>query len=97
MSWLEELKLREEHLRGRIALLRRTLEEEGTEPGLGDGEERFRSIVGAEVAEMEALLEDYLCGRNEEERARMSYQVCLNLPLFSHLRSLYTSQQLARA
>jgi hypothetical protein len=46
---------------------------------------------------MQAALDDYLCGRDAEERSWMSYEVRLKLPLFSHLRSLYSLASAAEA
>jgi hypothetical protein len=77
MDWLEDLVRKEKQLRRRLAAM---------EPGQ---EERFEEYVRPAIAEIQATLDDYLCGRDAEERAWMSYEVRLNLPVFSHLRSLY--------
>jgi len=86
MDWLSELLGREERLRRRIAIIRTSAVECPPEgPGT---EERFRRSVEPEVQAIDALLEDYLCGRTEDERARMRFVARLRLPVYSHLRSL---------
>jgi hypothetical protein len=79
MDWLKDLMQKEIRLRRRLAALR--LEE--------SSEERFERAVRPAIEEIQASLDDYLCGRDAEQRAWMSYEVRLNLPVFSHLRSLY--------
>jgi hypothetical protein len=80
MDWLKDLMQKERQLRRRLAALR-----------AGEsGEERFEKTVRPAVEEIQASLDDYLCGRDAEQRAWMSYEVRLNLPVFSHLRSLYS-------
>jgi len=49
------------------------------------------------VEAMQAALDDYLCGRDTEERAWMNYEVRLLLPLFSHLRTLFCLVSAAEA
>jgi hypothetical protein len=78
MNWLQDLVHKE-------ALLRRKL----AAPGAPAGREGFELYVRPEIEEIQAALDDYLCGRCSEEQAWMSYEVRLNLPVFSHLRSLY--------
>jgi hypothetical protein len=86
MDWLNELLGREETLRRHIADIRASGTERAEErPG---AEERFRRSVEPEVQAIDALLEDYLCGRTEEERARMRFVARLRLPVYSHLRGL---------
>ncbi len=92
MDWLNDLQRREERLKRLIAGFGRT-RHRGADVRLspGDPDSRFRRHIQPEVEQISALLEDYLCGRDEDERSRMSYEVRLNLPLFSHLHNLYTS------
>jgi hypothetical protein len=77
MDWLEDLVCKEKELRRRLATL-----------GAGQ-DERFEEYVRPAIEEIQATLDDYLCGRDAEERDWMCYEVRLNLPVFSHLRSLY--------
>jgi len=86
MNWLEDLVQREERLRRRLAEL---AGREGSEP--------FERCVRPAIEEIQALLDDYLCGRSSDEKAWMSYEVRLNLPLFSHLRTLYCLSSAAEA
>jgi hypothetical protein len=81
MDWLQDLVRRE-------ALLRRKLASLGSSAAHPDCE--FELYVRPEIEEIQAALDDYLCGRGAEERAWMSYEVRLKLPVFSHLRSLYS-------
>ena len=82
MDWLEDLMRKEIQLRRRLAAL---------QPGESSPAERalFEETVRPAIEEIQASLDDYLCGRDAEQRAWMSYEVRLNLPVFSHLRSLY--------
>ena len=84
MDWLEDLIRKETRLRRRLAALA-----SGPVPGVPAAGQRFERFVRPAVEEIQAALDDYLCGRDAEERAWMSYKVRLNLPVFSHLRSLY--------
>jgi len=79
MDWLEDLMQKERTLRHKLTALRPE----------GSGEERFEKTVRPAIEEIQSSLDDYLCGRDAEQRAWMSYEVRLNLPVFSHLRSLY--------
>jgi hypothetical protein len=85
MDWLEDLMQKEKKLRRRLAAMR------AGEPGSAGQapDERFEKTVRPAIEEIQASLDDYLCGRDAEQRAWMSYEVRLNLPVFSHLRSLY--------
>ncbi len=82
MEWLEDLRRREERLRSDLGEL-------SSEPELIPEEEDFRQLLRPRIQEIQAVLDDYLCGRNESERAWMSYEVNLNLPVFCHLRSIF--------
>jgi hypothetical protein len=86
MDWLNELLGREDMLRRHLADIR-AAGEERSEGGSG-AEERFRRSVEPEVQAIDSLLEDYLCGRTEDECARMRFVARLRLPVYSHLRSL---------
>jgi hypothetical protein len=89
MEWLSDLLLREQRLRRRIAQL--AAADRKRSPAPSQTEERFRRCVEPEVQAIDALLEDYLCGRSEEECARMRYEARLTLPVYSHLRNLFPS------
>ena len=82
MDWLEDLMRKEIQLRRRLAALQHG-QSGPTERA------RFEETVRPAIEEIQASLDDYLCGRDAEQRAWMSYEVRLNLPVFSHLRSLY--------
>jgi hypothetical protein len=84
MGWLEELSAREEALRERLVTLMRRPEASELPPPAD-----FHRDIRPAVEAMQAALDDYLCGRDSDERAWMGYEVRLKLPLFSHLRSLY--------
>ncbi len=85
MDWLEDLRRKEVRLRNRLAALRG-----GEADPPGPAAECFERTVRPAIEEIQARLDDYLCGRDAEQRAWMSYEVRLNLPVFSHLRSLYS-------
>ncbi len=85
MDWLEDLMRKEIRLRRRLAALRAG----EADPAGRAAAERFERTVRPQIEEIQASLDDYLCGRDAEQRAWMSYEVRLNLPVFSHLRSLY--------
>jgi hypothetical protein len=93
MEWLQELLEREGRLRRRLAALTRG---RGPEPPPPPSAEGFRRFVEPEVEAMDALLEDCLCGRSEEERSCMRYEARISLPVFSHLRSLLVHPREAR-
>jgi hypothetical protein len=86
MDWLSDLLRREEGLRRRLAEIGSPRAERS--PEMSAGEERFRRSVEPEVQAIDALLEDYLCGRTEEECARMRFVARLRLPVYSHLHNL---------
>jgi hypothetical protein len=94
MEWLSDLLRREEILRRRIAEI--AAADRKRSPAPSQTEERFRRCVEPEVQAIDALLEDYLCGRTEEECARMRYEARLTLPVYSHLRSLFPSASAGR-
>jgi hypothetical protein len=81
MNWLDDLTKQEQALRERLAEL---AERAQALPARGELDQAVRPAIEA----MQATLDDYLCGRDMEERFRMSFEVRLRLPLFSHLRSL---------
>ena len=84
MGWLEELSAQEELLRERlVSLVGRP--EASKIPPPADFDRDIRPAVEA----MQAALDDYLCGRDMDERDWMGYEVRLKLPLFSHLRSVF--------
>jgi hypothetical protein len=92
MGWLEEMTIQEEALHERlVAVLSRPEAAEIPPPA-----DFHREILPA-VEAMQAALDDYLCGRNTEERALMNYEVRLKLPLFSHLRTLFCLVSAAEA
>ncbi len=84
MGWLEELTAQEEALRERLLSLMSRPEASEIPPPA----DFHREILPA-VQAMQAALDDYLCGRDAEERDWMGYEVRLKLPLFSHLRTLF--------
>ena len=96
MEWLNDLVRREGVLRRRIAEMMDSgsaassacCERAGARSQV---QERFRSCVEPEVKAIDALLEDYLCGRNEDERSRMRFEARLSLPIYSHLRNLFVA------
>ena len=87
MDWLTDLLNREESLKKEITALKK-----GKEIDLPSftSTENFDRSIRPKIKEIQAALDDYLCGRNEAERYFMSYKVRLNLPVFSHLRSIYS-------
>jgi len=87
MEWLNDLLRRERMLRRRIAQVNATHPARSSAPS--QAEERFRRFLEPSVQEIDHLLEDYLCGRTEEERARMRFEARLSLPVYSHLRGLF--------
>ena len=94
MEWLNDLTRREHELRRRIAGMCRGAEDRRAAhtdrfPAPSQAEERFRRCVEPAVQEIDDLLEDYMCGRTEEEQARMRFEARLTLPVYSHLRSLF--------
>lgn len=92
MDWLHDLQRREERLKRLIAGFGQEPHRgRDVRPSPGDPDSRFCRHIQPEVEQISALLEDYLCGRNEDERSRMSYEVRLNLPVFSHLHNLYAT------
>jgi hypothetical protein len=92
MDWLQELSAREEALRERLLNLMGRPEAAEIPPPA----DFHREILPA-VQDMQAALDDYLCGRDTEERAWMNYEVRLKLPLFSHLRTLFCLVSAAEA
>jgi len=87
MDWLDDLIGKERALQARLAELAERVEPPEVPPATpGQLEKTVRPAVEA----MQAVLDDYLCGRDAEERSWMSYEVRFRLPLFSHLRSLYS-------
>ncbi len=92
MGWLEELRVQEEALRERlVGLMARPEAAEIPPPA-----DFHREILPA-VEAMQAALDDHLCGRSEEERDWMNFEVRLMLPLFSHLRTLFCLVSAAEA
>jgi hypothetical protein len=92
MGWLEELTAQEEALRERLLSLMGRPEASEIPPPA----DFHREILPA-VEAMQAALDDFLCGRDTEERAWMNYEVRLMLPLFSHLRTLFCLVSAAEA
>ena len=88
MEWLQDLIRREEMLRDRLVELAEPAEPAAEIPPASPGE--FDRTVRPAIEDMQAALDDYLCGRNADEQSWMSYEVRLKLPLFSHLRSLFS-------
>jgi len=78
VDWLKDLIGKEARLRSMLAEL-----------GASFSDRDFEQHIRPAIEEIQNTLDDYLCGRDAEERAWMSYEVRLNLPVFSHLRSLY--------
>jgi hypothetical protein len=89
VEWLSELLQREKSLRQHIAEI--AAADRMRSPAPSQTDERFRRCVEPEVHAIDALLEDYLCGRTDEERSRMRYEARLSLPVYSHLRCLFPS------
>jgi hypothetical protein len=87
VDWLQDLIRKEGQLRRHLAALGASAVQPGS--GAPAAGESFEHYVRPEIEEIQAALDDYLCGRGAEEQAWMSYEVRLNLPVFSHLRSLY--------
>ena len=87
MDWLDDLIGKEKALQARLAALAERVEPPEVPPATpGQLEKTARPAIEA----MQAALDDYLCGRNAEERSWMSYEVRYRLPLFSHLRTMYS-------
>ncbi|MBN1835976.1 MAG: hypothetical protein JW820_09010 [Spirochaetales bacterium] len=84
---MDDLLNREYSLRRRIARVNAAPPSRSSAPS--QAQERFRRFVEPAVQEIDHLLEDYLCGRTEEERARMLFEARLSLPVYSHLRGLF--------
>ena len=89
MEWLNDLLRREYKLRRRIEQMNTA--RAGRSPAASQAQERFRRCLEPAVQEIDHLLEDYLCGRTEEERARMRFEARLRLPVYSHLRGLFVA------
>jgi hypothetical protein len=87
MDWLDDLIGREKALQARLA---RLSQREDSPPASPAASGHFERVVRPAVEAMQAALDDYLCGRDAEERSWMSYEVRFRLPLFSHLRSVYS-------
>lgn len=85
MYWLEDLRRREENLRNILAASRRAA---GSRSALSEDSPLDR-ILTARIREIQATIDDYLCGRNADECSSMSYEVRLSLPVFSHLCGIY--------
>jgi hypothetical protein len=79
MHWLEDLQRREESLKALLAAARHG----------AAAPSPVERILVARTREIQATLDDYLCGRNADECLSMSYEVRLNLPVFSHLCGIY--------
>ncbi len=89
MDWLTDLLDYEESLKREIAALKKAEERDLSCLPKAD---HFDKSIKHRIEEIQAILDDYLCGRNEAERYVMRYKVRLNLPIFSHLRSMYSIQ-----
>jgi hypothetical protein len=87
MEWLKDLVYREQNLRRHIAAMQTAARRR--DPAMAPTGERFLRCVEPEVQAIDALLEDYLCGRTEEECSRMRFEARLSLPVYSHLRNLF--------
>jgi hypothetical protein len=79
MYWLEDLRRREESLKALLAAAQRG----AVSPSPLD------RILRTRIREIQATIDDYLCGRSADECLSMSYEVRLSLPVFSHLCGIY--------
>jgi hypothetical protein len=86
MYWLSDLIDQENALRERLAELAEHAEPREIPPATPA---EFDRAVRPTVEAIQAALDDYLCGRDMEERFWMNFKVRLRLPLFCHLRSLF--------
>ncbi len=87
MDWMDDLIGKERALQARLAKLSERVNAAAGSPSASG---QFERSVRPAVEAIQAALDDYLCGRDAEERSRMSYQVRFRLPVFSHLRSMYS-------
>ena len=89
MDWLSELLERED-------TLKQQLSEISQDQGAAEDGELFNRLIRPKIEEIQASIDDYLCGRNVSECARMNYEVCLKLPIFSHLKNIFSPASLVR-
>jgi hypothetical protein len=88
MTWLNELLQREERLKQEIVKLGRS----GSDV---PSDRRFEKSIRPQIEEFQAVIDDYLCGRNETEKYKMNYEVAIFLPVFSHLKNIYAPVSMA--
>ena len=85
MDWRVRLRRDELELR---RIVRRLAAAHGDGPqAVASRDEALRALA-AKIAQMKALIEDCLCGRNDFERGILEYKIRVEFPLFSHLGSL---------
>ena len=87
MDWMNELLDREKHLKQEIIELKNPAGNQKI--GLARRADFYKQMQ-LQIDEIQSMLEDYLCGRNENERSIMSYKARLGLPIFSHLHGIYS-------
>jgi hypothetical protein len=87
---MNELQDREKHLKQEITVLKNPARNQKI--GLARRANFYKQIQ-LQINEIQSLLDDYLCGRNENERSIMSYKARLGLPIFSHLHSIYSASR----
>jgi hypothetical protein len=90
MDWMSELIAREKHLKQEITELKNS----AGKPKIGLARRaHFYKQMRLQIDDIQSLLDDYLCGRNETECTIMSYKARLGLPIFSHLHSIYSASK----
>ena len=94
MDWMSELLDREKHLKQEITVLKNPAC--NSKIGLAR-RAGFYKQMQQQIDEIQSLLDDYLCGRNENECSIMSYKARLGLPIFSHLHSIYSASRVSRS
>ena len=94
MDWMSELLDREKHLKQEITVLKNSAGNQKI--GLAR-RAHFYKQMQLQIDEIQSLLDDYLCGRNENEYSIMSYKARLGLPIFSHLHSIYSASRVSRS
>ncbi len=90
MYWLEDLRRREENLKALLAAAQETAGRRGGAAVKSDDDR----VLETRLREIQAAIDDYLCGRTADECLSMSYEVRLKLPVFSHLRGIYAVESL---
>ncbi len=85
MDWKEQLTTDEGELRALVERLGAA--RSGGLHGRAERQCASRSL-NAKLSSMHAYVQDFLSGRNEQERATLEYRLRVEYPLYSHLTSL---------